>query len=243
MGKTLEERLSDLEKQMSSSNKNSKDPWDIFQIVASLLIPASIAFVGYRYSEASKQSEIASNQSIAAQQQSMAQIQVKVGQAQLISTFMDSLLSDNPKRQKLAMAAVLVALPDDGFGLVQIVSKDQSNPEAQKTALGLLDQRRSSLILNCFSDDKATRIRATTELVQGWQADDKLVPELMQTASKNLGNASGVINALVVLENVNLVALQANKEAVEPFLKSVVSAGPQTAGHVAQVRARLGGSS
>ena len=57
--------------------------------------------------------------------------------------------------------------------------------------------------------------------------------------SKNQTNASGVINALVVLENVNLAELQANRELIEPLLKSVSSAGPQTAAHVSQVEARL----
>jgi hypothetical protein len=95
-------------KRIDELKKRPKDFWDIFQIVATLLIPASITLAGYLYSEAQKQAEIRSSERIAAQQRETSQMQVRVGQAQLISTFMESLLSDNTQRQKLAIAGVLV---------------------------------------------------------------------------------------------------------------------------------------
>jgi hypothetical protein len=237
---TVDERLELAEKRLEELQRKRRDSWDKFQIVASLLIPASITLAGYLYSEAAKQAEITSGERIAAQQQATSQIQAKVGQAQLVSTFMEALLSDNSQRQRLAIEAVLVALPEDGPRLVAIVSLDKSRPVAQAAALSSLDQRRSRLIQDCFSNDKATRIRATTELVQVWQADEKLVPELLATARQKQSNSSGAINALVILENVTGGALAPHQDEIKSFLDSVRSAGPQTETHVKQVEARLG---
>jgi len=216
-----------------------RDFWDKFQIVASLLIPASITVAGYLYSEAAKQAEITSGERIAAQQQITSQTQVRIGQAQLVSTLMEALLSDNSQRQHLAIEAVLVALPEDGPRLVAIVSQDKSRPQTQAAALSSLDQRRSRLIQDSFSDDKPTRIRATTELVQGWQADDKLVPQLLAAARQNKSNPSGVINTLVILENVRPGVLIPYQDEVKSLLNSVRSMGPQTETHVRQVEARF----
>jgi len=101
------------EKRIDELKKKPKEFWDIFQIVATLLIPASITLAGYWYSDAQKQAEIRSSENIAAQLRDTSLMQVRVGQAQLISTFMESLLSEKPQRQKLAIEGVLVALPEE----------------------------------------------------------------------------------------------------------------------------------
>lgn len=237
---TIEDRLGLAEKLIKELKHKRRDSWDIFQIFASLLIPASITFAGYLYSEGAKQAEIMSSERIAAQQQATTQIQVRIGQAQLVSTFMDALLSsDKPQRQRLAIEAVLVALPRDGPRLVAIVSQDKSSPQIQAAALSSLDQRRSRLIQDCFSNDKPTRIRATTELLEGWQADQMLVPELLTATRQNISNSSGAINALVILENVSAGILVSHQDDVKSLLNSLRSAGPQTEAHVRQVESRL----
>lgn len=240
MADSLEHRLAEAEKRLQAIESKPRDFWDKFQIVVGLLIPASITLAGYLYSEAAKQAEIQSTERMAAQQQAVSQIQTKVGQAQLISTFMDALLSENPQRQRLAIEAVLVALPEDGPRLVSIVSQDRSRPEVRAAALSSLDQRRTRLIDEAFSGDKATRIRATTELVQGWRSDPLLVPRLIEVAAQKRSNASGVINALVILENVAQASLDPHRDAIQNFLNLVRANGPQTETHVRQVEARLG---
>ncbi len=237
---TIEERLALAEQRLESVSRKRRDFWDMFEIFAKLLIPASITLAGYLFSEAAKQAEITSSEHIAAQQQAISQIQARVGQAQLVSTFMEALLSsDKPQRQRLAIEAVLVALPEDGPRLVAIVSQDKSSPQIQAAAQLSLDQRRSRLIQDCFSNDKPTRIKATTELVQGWQTDEKLIPELLAAIRQNISNASGVINSLVILENVSARLLGAHRDEVNSILNAVRSAGPQTASHVHQVELRL----
>lgn len=237
----MDSRLEELENRVRAIETKKRDPWDKFQILASLLIPASITFVGYVYSQSIKAAEIQSNERITTEQQVMNRVQTRVGQAQLIATFMDALLSDKPERQRLAVEAVMVALPEDGPRLVAIVSKDSSRPEAKQTARSLLDHRRERLIQDCFSSEKPTRIQATTELVQGWRSDDQLIPALLAFASANKNNSSGIINTLVVLENVDKALLLANGEALKSFLNDsgIRSIGPQTQEHIGRVENRL----
>lgn len=239
---SVETRLESLDRRLSAIEVKPRDFWDKFQIVASLLIPASITFVGYVYAQAAKDAELQSSERMATQQQITSQTQTRVGQAQLVSTFMDALLSESPQRQRLAIEAVLVALPEDGPRLVAIVSKDPSRPQTQETARSSLDDRRTRLIRDCFSNDKPTRIQATTELVQGWRSDEKLIPEILAAARANASNHSGIINTLVVLENVDQRLLLARAEEIKQFLDldTIRSIGPQTQDHIRQVQARLG---
>jgi hypothetical protein len=176
---------------------------------------------------------------MAAQQRESAQTQARVGQAQLISTFMEALLSDTPAKKLIAIEVVQYALPEEGPRLLQIISKDPSNPTVQKAALTSLDTRRAQLIADCFNDDSVTRKRAVADLIQGWQTDDKLVGELVEAASTKTSNGSGIINTLVVLENINPLLLRAHEEQIKVFLNTVRSNGPQTASHVAIVESKL----
>ncbi len=60
---SIEDRILSLEQWMKEiGTRKKKDCWDIFQIVAGLLIPASIAFAGYLFSTSMKEAEIKSNE-------------------------------------------------------------------------------------------------------------------------------------------------------------------------------------
>jgi hypothetical protein len=234
-----EARLSKIEGRLSKLEEGKKDRWDKFQIIATLLIPASITWVGYYYSEAMKKAEIESSQHIAEQQDETAKISARVGQAQLVSSFMDALLSHDTQKQRLAIEAILIALPVEGPRLVAVVSQSSPNPEVRTFAENSLDQRRSQLIRSAFSDQKAVRIAATQDLVQGWRSDKDVVPQVLQAASQNPTNQDGIVNALVVLENVDKSSLTANAQKVNEFLNRVERTGPVTREHVKRVRDRL----
>jgi len=237
---TPELRLSNIEDRLSKLEGSKKrDGWDKFQVLATLLIPAAITIVGYLYSESMKQAEIRSNSIIADQQKAITLTSARVGQAQLISTFMDALLSHDLQRQRLAIEAILIALPDEGPRLVAVVSRSSLSPEVRGFAENSLDQRRSQLIQSAFSGERAMRISATQELVQGWRSDKNLVPQVLQAAAQNPGNQDGIVNALVLLENVDQQHLAANAPAVKEFLDRVERNGPTTQQHVQRVRERL----
>lgn len=73
-----------------------------------------------------------------------------------------------------------------------------------------------------------------------WSSDPKVVPETIAAAGGKSGNASGVVNALVVLREAQPEALRANSAELVPFLDKVEANGPQTRALTAQVRERAG---
>jgi hypothetical protein len=99
------------------------------------------------------------------------------------------------------------------------------------------------LAMSVFTDQDfvtqlAERLKATTALVRQWVKDSKPVPETIAAANARGGNASGVVNALVVLREVPPEALRANSAELLPLLEQVKGNGPQTAALAQQVRDR-----
>lgn len=235
----LQQKIIALEKKVSLLEKKKKDPWDIFNIIASLLIPASIAFAGYYFSTAIKEAEIRSSEELATRQENIAIINAKVGQAELISAFLEPLTGNDEQKKRVAIRGILIALPEEGPQIVSVLSESDPNEDIQEFAKSELDIQREQLIKRAFSDDKTVRISATTELVRGWSRDKKLLLEITNFAMQHLSNKSGVINTLVVMENIDVNSLQANKEIVLSFIESAIPNGPQTASHAETVKSRL----
>ena len=235
----IRKNLNDLEKKISLLQEKKKDKWDIFNIIASLLIPASIAFAGYFFSSAMKEAEIRSSEELASRQENIAIINSKIGQAELVSAFLEPLTGDDARKKRVAIRGILIALPEEGPQIVAVVSESDPNAEIQKFAKSELDIQRGQLIKRAFSDEKTIRIEATTELIRGWSRDQKLVPEIVKFASQHLSHKSGVINTLVVLENVNINSLLESKEIVRGFIEKAIPNGPQTASHAEKVKKRI----
>lgn len=112
-----ENRLSLVEKAVAELKKKPKDNWDIVQILAAAFVPIAIVVVGTLFSINTKKSEIA-----------VAETNAKVAQAKLVHSFMETLTSENPQKRKIAVGAILLALPDDGEALLNTVR--ESDPDA-----------------------------------------------------------------------------------------------------------------
>ena len=89
----LTTRVDKLTRDIGELKDKRKDGWDKFQIIAALLIPASIAAVGFMVSKSLKEAEIASAKELASGQEAVARINARVGQANLVNSFMDALLT------------------------------------------------------------------------------------------------------------------------------------------------------
>lgn len=185
--KRLELRVEKLEKNIETSKK--KDGWDKFTILATLLVPISIALAGYFVSSSIKQAEL-----------QVAKINAKVSQAELVHSFLEQLTGKDPIKRKLAMQAVLIALPEEGPTLLEFISKTDSNPNVRKEAIKLLQGLKSRelipLIFN--SDPKISDSALEAFRTQGHPGMMTLL-SIMRRISKNLNNKNGVINALVIL--------------------------------------------
>ena len=130
----VNKRLSEVKESIEELKANKKDFWDVFDILASLLIPASITFFGFYYSNALKKTEIEREEKRATSEQEIARINARVKQAELLSMFMEALVSPEPRKRTLAVRAILLALPEEGKALVAVLSESDPEPEVRNIA-------------------------------------------------------------------------------------------------------------
>src|SRR5215475_10378061 len=119
----------------------NKDVWDRVTALSTILVPAAIALAGYFISEGLKQAEISNEAKRAEQTQAIALANTKIAQATLVNTLMKSLTSSNPQERKLAVEAVLIALPEEGPALVRPIAQSDEDKTVQAAAKTSLDQR------------------------------------------------------------------------------------------------------
>jgi hypothetical protein len=235
---TVEARIAQLERKLTEPTRR-KDPWDKFQIVAALLIPAAIAFAGFQFSRATSAAQIESAGRLAELSRSIQIIDARVKQATLVSAFMEPLLSADPLRKRLAIRAVLIALPDDGPALVSEISDSDPNPAVKQFAATQLSDRRQQLIAGLFADDASLRTSAAGDLVRGWRSDHEVVRLLVNFAEQHMDNANGVYNTIVVLSELDPAGVAAQRNVVLPFLKKAEGNGQRTAQRSVALQRRL----
>src|SRR6266498_2640219 len=179
---SVDEQLAKVEHRVSELERQPKDIWDKLQIVGTILIPFAIAFAGNIYARSMQNVELQSQDQRAQSEQQIATTNARVGQAGLVVSLIDSLLSSEPKRQRLAIEAVLVALPETGPSFVRIVSETDTDPGVRTFARNALSSRRVGLIAGLFADNAAQRIEAYNSLLSGWGSDSTIVPEVISYA-------------------------------------------------------------
>jgi hypothetical protein len=187
-----------------------------------------------------QQAQISSNERQAQQANVIADANTKIAQAGVISTMMKSLTSPNSQERKLAVAAVLIALPEQGPVLARTIAQSDDDESVKLAATASLKQRVNALIRDLFAESATVRIAAAQNLLQGWQNEPNAVLTLVEFANQNLMNANGVFNTVVVLSQYSQGALQAHRDAVTEFLNAARKQGPQTAAKVTDVLRRLG---
>jgi hypothetical protein len=219
---------------------NKKDAWDRLTALATILIPAAIALAGHFIAQGLKQAEISSEEKRAEQSSAIAEANTKIAQANLINTMMKSLTSSNPQERKLAVEAVLIALPEQGPVLVRTIAQSDEDKTVQAAAKSSLEQRVSTLIRDLFSEDARVRIGAAQDLIQGWRNEPNVVLAFVEFATQNRDNSNGVYNTVVVLNEFSPRALQAHKQEVLNFLEVAKTTGPKTEAKATALVKRLG---
>jgi hypothetical protein len=220
---------------------NKKDVWDRLTALATILVPAAIALAGHFVAQGLKQAEISSEERRAEQSRSISEANTKIAQASLINTMMKSLTSSNPQERKLAVEAVLIALPEQGPVLVRTIAQSDEDKTVQTAARNSLEQRVSALIHDLFSEDAQVRIGAAQDLIQGWRNEPNVVLALVDFATQNRDNSNGVYNTVVVLNEFSPRALQAHKQGVLNFIEVAKATGSKTAAKATALVQRLGG--
>lgn len=233
-----------------TASQPTKDVWDILQIVMALAIPAAIAYVGHVYSNATKEAEIAtqkiiketelaSKELIEANKIDVAWGELRIEQAKTADLFFDRLLSENTETRKLASEALLVALPNHGQKLVQIVANFDQDEGVRKSANAALDTNRILLIVGMFSEIPAERKNSFDGLISVWANDPSLAKDVLDFASANTDNLNGVYNSLVLLSHMKPDALKPHKKAIIAFSRAVEKNGSKTKARAEKLRSRL----
>ena len=219
-----------------------KDNWDRLTSLSGILVPAAIALAGHFISQGIKQAEISNEMRRSEQSHAIAQANTKVAQAGLINTLMKSLTSSNPQERKLAVAAVLIALPEEGAALVRSVAEYDKDKGVKEAAKKSLDDRLLVGVKNLFSQDAMVRQAAAQELVQGWRSDPAVVMPLIDEAYKNRTNENGIYNSVVVLSELQTLTLLKHKKEIITFLEFAKNVGPKTKNKVADIEKKLTGA-
>ena len=110
--------------------------------------------------------------------------------------------------------------------------------DAPRAVLPVADPAR--LVDQLFSDDAATRVRATAQLVLHADGDAKLLPELLDRAGGATADLGVTLNVLATLSALPPEAVSRHREDVLRYLDAAHEAGPQAADHARLIRSTLG---
>jgi hypothetical protein len=233
---------------------NDKDVWDRIQAIGALLSGIAVPLVLFVATEKADQLQKASDASARERQQlsdastrerelSQGDTAVRVAQANVIPPLIDGLLSTDPKRRKLAISAILIALPVDGPNLVRELGAQSEDADVKSYAAVALKDRKDQLVSDLYANDADTRRVAARALVDGWRNDTSLAPRLIDHADANKDNPNGVYNSVVVLGGLSPTALAPHRDKVESFLATASNQGAKTAEQAQRVKKTLSDTS
>lgn len=224
MEKELIEKLQRIENKLDEQKK--KDNWDKLNILTPILIPLSIALVGWfftsNYNNIQNEIQTSSNTS----QEKVALLNAKVGQSQLISDLIDDLSSKNELVRMIATEAILYAAPSPGIKIVETVAKF-GNVKDSTFALGALATKRKFLVNNMFSNNITSRNEAINEIITLWRDDEKMVSKLIEKAStclkQNIDYSvcdTSIYNSIVVLANFTKQPLDIHRKEIKELINN-----------------------
>jgi hypothetical protein len=232
--KELEERVKALEE------RPSKDRWDKFQLLASLLIPASITLCGYFFSRALGEAQIQSAEQLATRQEAIARLNTRLGQAQAVVSFIKSLLSPESQERKLAIEAILIALPEEGPRLVQIISVTDMDMEVKRFAGEAYTRRASQLLEGVMSSEAQKSDAAARDFARGYGSNPEEVKKLLEAAQPASLPQIAAQSTLQALEAVDPDALRTHRDAFDRFIRNhKLDSSQETKARVERIKKKL----
>ncbi len=240
--KSIEDRLDKLDMGGAGARAGRKDGWDKAQIAAqlaaSLLLPVALAAAGFHFSGALADAQIASEERREKASITIAESSVRVSQAELVATFMRSLLSADAPERELAIRAVLIALPEWGPQLVEAIGAASRDPQTRAVAAAAINERREELVEEVYAGDEAVQQEAASRLVAGFRQDPKLIDAIARGAERH-GDAGGASSATVVLQALPADKLQAKEAAVRKVTELAKQGDARAVERAAQIDQKL----
>lgn len=228
-----------------------KDVWDKMQAIGSLLSGVAVPVILFIAAQKVEQLQKAAAKDALEREQlasdrarerelAISEISVRVSQASVIPPLIDGLLSTDVQRRKLAISAVLIALPEDGPKLVREISTEAPDQEVRSYASSALQSRKDQLVGELYADDADARKGAARALSEGWRNDPDLAKRIIDQADANKDNPTGVYNSVAVLAAMSPQALVQHKARVETFVSHAAAQGDKTAAQAERVKTKLG---
>ena len=202
MDPEIKERFEKIDKKLDSKQK---DFWDKIPALTGILIPITIAAVGWYYTSENSKSQLEIQRLNNENQFQIALVNSNVGQSELIKDFMQHLTSKDTASRNIAIEAILYAAPTPGKKIVEVLSRT-GDKQTRSFAVDALASKRTDLIGNLFSEQKQVRLIAANEIISNWSNDNEFLTELLSKTKECIaGNGTssncndGVFNSFVVL--------------------------------------------
>jgi hypothetical protein len=221
----------------SIDNKRSskkKDPWEKLQLLTPILIPVTIAFVGFYFTNRYNDNQLQLQRFNDENQRAISFVNAGVAQSGLIKDLIQHLTSKDTSVQKIAIVTVLYAAPIPGKQIVDILAV-KGNDNTRSTASNALADKKMDLLQSLFSTQKGIRIVAANEIISSWTTDESLLTELIKKAGNCLsdGNSSpdcddGVYNTIIVLPSFSRPLLLKHKQELNELVHKIPAASKLT---------------
>lgn len=187
-------------------------------------------------------------------------LQQRVEKAKVITAFFADLAGADDRRRKLAIQAILIALPEEAPKVVMVIEsfeKDTGTGQGKDAivARDALEGVRAKLVEDLFSNIKAVRLEALTALRGGWLDDSRLVDLLLNKATADLNEqinvrkkaggkraeaTPGLYNIVSFLGSVRVPSDPDQKKRIRKFLLDIPEGGSDdTVALVAKTVARF----
>lgn len=197
------------------------------KLASVILVPLSIAVGGHFFGLQLKNAELESLEQRFVQEHKLEiekqKTQWRITKSEMVYKFMDALSSEEELKRKIAIEAIMIALPEDGPRIVQVVAKEDPNEAVQAAASQLIDTKMQKLLNDMFHDDKEVRVWATESATSAWINHQGFMKLLLEKSINELENTNGVWNALVFLESCGAVELYFVSDQLHQLRKALSS--------------------
>lgn len=163
---------------------------------------------------------------------------VSVSQANMVQGFLDALTSDDPRKRKLAVQAVLVALPQLGAELAKIVEQTDPDTSVRAAATDSVSAHVAGLVSQLYAQDESTRSRATQALNASFRSDPRVVAAVKTHLTKHEDDDSAY-NSVLLLNSLDHSMLRAQRADVSEIATRAERVGPRAAEQVRLLRGHL----
>lgn len=231
MNSQAKEKLDNAEQKPGTKQK---DIWDKMQAFTTILIPVTIAAIGWYYTNQNSKSQLEAQKLNNDNQFQIALVNSSVGQSELIRDFMQHLTSKDTAARNIAIEAILYAAPTPGKKIVEVLSRT-GDKQTRLVAIDALSNKRTDLVSNLFSDQKQIRLIAANEITSNWTNDLPILSELLKRVKDCIANndsspncSDGVYNSFAVLPSFSGSLLKGNKSTILALANAIPSSNAKT---------------